>query len=112
MSWLIALSLHPSFNAEKSKGLNFQRTHRGNPALLQLPPRASVTPSPSWFPALKLIPESVEFSCSVEGGGEPKTMLRLEDSLLIEELPGLREAARRTVMAYFRAWPWGKMGTG
>ena len=63
-SWLIALSLHPSFHVEKSKGLSFQRAHRGKPALLQSPPRASVTPYFSWFPSLKL-PASVEFSCSV-----------------------------------------------
>ena len=46
------------------------------------------------------------------GGGEPKTTLRLEDSLLIKELPGLGEAVRHTVMAHFRAWLWGEMGTG
>ena len=107
---LIALSLHPSFNAEKSEGLHFQCTHRGNPALLPSPSRASVTPSPSWFPALKLIPASVVFSCSVEG--VEKTTLRLEDPPLIKEPPGLGEALRHTVMAHFRVWLWGEMGTG
>ena len=71
-----------------------------------------MTPSFSWFPSLKLIPASVEF-CSVcagvcvcvcvcgggGGGVGPKTTLRLEDSLLIEELPGLGKAVRHRVMA-------------
>ena len=112
-SWLIVLSLHPSFNVEKSEGLSFQLAHRGKPALLQSPPQGFCDP----IFLLVSFPKTscicwVLLLCVCVCGGEPKTTLRLEDSLLIEELPGLGEAVRHRVMAYFHARLWGKMGTG